>query len=164
MGVSGGLMEVSIDNEKLMDLAVGDYTCLRVAPGEHYMNVTSWTYVGIDNEEAQTSREFILELIPADSVYLLFTLEDFDFWKIFKQKLSEEIDIFIDKKFDALATVNIPMGKYFGPLRFSLQSENQKEHQYGIGYKVESINRETALEVVLELEPVEDAQNSPLHK
>ncbi len=172
IGVRGKLIEVSIDNEKLIDLAVGDYTCLRVSPGEYDMNVTSWTVEAPNNEMVQTSREFVLELVPADSVYLLFTCEDFDFWKAFRENLAaqidEEIDTFIDKKFDAMTTVNIPMGKFFGPLRFSLRSErlrsSQREHQPGPGYTVESVSRQIAIELATELEPVEGAQNSPLHK
>ena len=169
MGVRGKLMEVSIDGEKLMDIAVGDYTFLRLDPGKYDMTITSWTVEGPENKMAETSRDYILELEPADSVYLLFTLEDINFWEILDQKFAEVIDTLsrkIGEELDSATDITIHLGKHVS-LQFSSASERQPsqvEHQTGIGYKVESVSRETAIETTSELEPVEGALNLPLRK
>jgi len=169
MGVRGMPIGIDLDDENLLDLSIGQYTFLDLKPGKYDMVVTSWTVEGPNNAQVQTSRSFVLDLAEADSVYLLFTLEKIDFWTILGQKLTEQIDT-LGQKISELVfpdRITIPLGKHVS-LLFILESESQLASQInsqpGIGYTVESVSRETAIEVESKLEPVEGAQSSLLSK
>jgi len=149
MGVRGKPIGIELDGEELLQLSVGHYTLLDLKPGIYDMVVTSWTVEGPKNSMAETSRKFVLDLEKADSVYLLFTLEESNFWNRFKQSIGEQI---------SNDTLKLPLGEHM-TVRFSSDSKPQA----GIGYKVESVSRETAMEVASELERVEGSQPLPLH-
>jgi len=98
----------------------------------------------------QTSRNFMLDLGEADSMYLLFSLEKIDYWdNLFKE--------FGEKIFNT--TITIPLGEHV-----TMRLSNESKPQPGIGYTVKSVSRVTAIGIASNLEPVEGAQNSPLHK
>jgi hypothetical protein len=142
MGVRGKPVGIDLDGENLLDLSVGHYTCLRLKPGTYDMKVTSWTIEGENNAMVETSRQFILDLTPADSVYLLFTLEKFDFWETLEQRLPE-----------VFFTGIVHIGEHL-----TLTFEPQATRRPGIGYQVEPVSRERALEAASKLTLVEDAQ------
>ena len=160
-GLGGGWaapIEINLDGENLLDLSVGQYTLLDIKPGKYEMVITSWTdgpkdmdvATNIPPPRVQTSRNFMLDLGEADSMYLLFSLEKIDYWdNLFKE--------FGEKIFNT--TITIPLGEHV-TMRFS----NESKPQPGIGYTVKSVSRVTAIGIASNLEPVEGAQNSPLHK
>lgn len=150
MGVRGKPIGIDLDDENLLSLSVGQYTFLDLKPGKYDMVVTSWTVEAPDNAMVETSRKFVLDLAEAHSVYLLFTLEETNFWKMFKQSIAEQI---------LNDTLKLQLGEHV-----TLQFSSESKPQPGIGYKVKSVSWETAIEVASKLEPVEGAQNSPLHK
>lgn len=150
MGVSGKPIGINLDGENLLDLSVGQYTFLDLKAGQYDMVVTSWTVEAPDNAMAETSRYFVLDLAEGDSVYLLFTLEESNFWNRFKQSIAQQI-------------LNEPSELQIGE-HVTLQLSSEHKPQPGIGYKVKSVSRKTAIEAASELEPVEGAQISPLRK
>ena len=161
MGVRGMSIGINLDGEDLLDLSIGQYTFLDLKPGEYDMMVTSWTVEGPNNAQAQTTRNFVLDLAEADSVYLLFTLEKIDFWEELSQKLANTV---IPKIGDEVDTITVPLGKHLS-IRFISDNKSQlsKPHS-GRGYKVESVGREAASDVASKLEPVEGAKKSPPEK
>lgn len=169
MGVRGMSIGIDLEGEHLLDLSIGQYTFLDLTPGKYDMVVTSWTVEGPNNAQVKTSRDFVLDLAEADSVYLLFTLEKIDFWKMLGQRLAEQVDSLTHKLAEQVFpdTVTVRLGKHVS-LIFTSESKrqlsSQGESQPGIGYTVESVSRETAIEVAMRLEPVEGAQHSPLEK
>lgn len=167
MGVRGKPIGIDLDGENLLKLSIGQYTFLDLQRGEFDMVVTSWTVEGPDNAMAETSRDFHLDLAKTDSVYLLFTLEKIDFWEILGQKYSEMVDNAVDKLVESVFsdTITVPVGKYVS-LQFSSERKRQllSQNKPGIGYTVESVSRQAAVEAASKLEPVEGAQHSPLHK
>jgi hypothetical protein len=166
MGVRGMPIGIHLDGEDLLDLSIGQYTFLDLKAGEYDMVVTSSTVEGSNNAQVKTSRSFVLDLAGADTVYLLFTLEKIDFWEVLGQKIAERTDTLTQDLARQLSTITIPVSKRV-TLQFSdsqLQPSSQSKVRPGIGYTVESVSREVAIEVASKLEPVEGAQNSPLHK
>ena len=148
MGVRGKPIEIDLDGEELLNLSVGQYTVLDLKAGKYDMMVTSWTVQAPDNAMAKTSRNFSLDLAEGDSVYLLFTLEETNFWNLFKQSIAQQI-------------LNDPPTLQLGN-HVTLQFSPENEHQPDIGYKVTSVTRKAAIAVASELKPVEGAQLSPL--
>jgi len=163
MGVRGKPIGIQLDGEHLLDLSIGEYTFLDLQQGEYDMAVTSSTIEGPDNAMVETSRDFVLNVAEGDSVYLLFTLEQSNFWKMFNQNLADQYDALIDKTFNQLDTINIHLGRHVA-IRYTTPGTPQHPYHPGIGYKVESVSRETAIQVASTLAPVEGAQRSPLHK
>jgi hypothetical protein len=90
----------------------------------------------------ETTRSFILELATADSVYLLFTLEEINFWEMLEQDLPESY--------------------YTGKVRINdflwLEFVPQATRKPPIGYQVDSIDWQRVLELTADLEPVETAK------
>jgi len=140
---------------------------LHLRRGKYGMKVTNTTLEGPDNAVVETSRDFILDLAEQDSVYLLFTLEKSKVWDMFSQKFAEQAAASAQKIGEPFDTLTVPTGNH-GSLSFvsvsSSRLSSQDKHQPGIGYKVDSVSREAAMELASKLEPVEGAQKSPLHR
>lgn len=163
MGVRGKPIGIHLDSEHLLDLSIGEYTFLDLQQGEYDMVVTSSTIEGPNNAMVETSRDFVLDLADADSVYLLFTLEQSNFWEMVNQNLADQVDASTGKLISQLDTITVRFGKHV-VMRFGTPATPQPSYHPGIGYKVESVSRQAAIEMASKLEPVEGAQNSPLHK
>ena len=167
MGVRGKPIVIDLDGENLLSLSIGEYTMLHLRRGKYGMKVTNTTLEGPDNAVVETSRDFILDLAEQDSVYLLFTLEKSNFWDMFSQKFAEQAAASAQKIGEPFDTLTVPTGNH-GSLSFvsvsSSRLSSQDKHQPGIGYKVDSVSREAAMELASKLEPVEGAQKSPLHR
>jgi len=148
IGVMGNQITIDLDGEELMTLAVGEYTLLHLMPGTYDMTVTSTTVERPNNTMAETSRDFTVTLAPEDSVYLLFTLEEFNFW-----------ESLVEQAIDDLFTFTVRLGKHvmlnFGP---------ESTRPNGRGYSVESVSREKAVETAAILEPIRDAQETRLNQ
>jgi len=150
MGVRGKLIGIHIDREHLLDLSIGEYTFLDLPRGKYDMVVSSTTIEGPDNAMVETSRDFVLDVAGADSVYLLFTLEESNFWELFRENLSDQYDAAVDRLFSRLDTIIVRMGGTPGtPL---------STPRPGIGYTVQSISREAATEAASKLEAVKGAR------
>ena len=167
MGVRGKPIVIDLDGENLLSLSIGEYTMLHLRRGKYGMKVTNTTLEGPDNAVVETSRDFILDLAEQDSVYLLFTLEKSKVWDMFSQKFAEQAAASAQKIGEPFDTLTVPTGNH-GSLSFvsvsSSRLSSQDKHQPGIGYKVDSVSREAAMELASKLEPVEGAQKSPLHR
>lgn len=169
MGVRGKPIGIDLDGENLLSLSVGQYTFLDLKPGKYDMVVTSWTLESSDNAMVETSRYFVLDVAGADSVYLLFTLEKINFWEILGHKVAEGVRSVAQKASEQVFpdTLQLQIGKHVSVQLSSHvepQLSSESKPQPGIGYTVESVSRETAIEAASKLEPVEGAQKAPLHK
>ena len=167
MGMKGRPIEILIDNEKLLDLSVGEYTFLDIKPGKYNVMISGWAFDRTHYADIWASRNYILELGLEDSVFLLFTLEKVGFWSIVGDRIANQVDMSVKNLIEDLTTFNIPLGKNLW-LQFSAsegsQNSTQVQYQNEYGTIVASVSREKAIEVASQLKPVEDAQNSPLLK
>jgi hypothetical protein len=158
MGVRGKPMGITLDGEHLMDLSVGQYTLVKLRPGSYNTVVTNWTLLPPKSAVVETSRDFILDLSKPEPVYLRFTLENSNYWRLFRESFSDSIRQQIAAGAD---TVVVPMGKN---VSMRLSSATRSAFASGAtGYKVESLSREAAIGAAAKLEPVEGAERSPLH-
>jgi hypothetical protein len=158
MGVRGQPIEIVLDGERLLDLSIGQYTCLELTAGEYDMSVTSWT---IERDaQVKTSRQFVLDVAAKDTAYLLFTLEKISYWDILGQRMSEKTRALADKVAHEHDTTEVHLGKYV-KMRFIAKDNSGTTSMAntppGIGYMVGSLSREAAMEAKSKLERVEGA-------
>jgi len=81
MGVTGMPISISVDGEKIAELAREQYTLLRLRPGKYEMSVTNWTVQGIDNQMVRVTTPYDVELFGPDPAYLVFVPEDKKIWE-----------------------------------------------------------------------------------
>jgi hypothetical protein len=161
-------LEINLDGENLLNLSAGQYIFLSLKPGKYELEITNWTIEPGDSQRFQTSRNFIVDLSEADSVYLLFTLEKKNFWEFLGTSITKQVVEKLDEKIDTLTTIKVPAGNN-APLEISLLSQPltgppENNSHYGRGYRVEPISRDSAEMIASKLKPAEGAENAPLHK
>jgi hypothetical protein len=161
-------IEISLDGENLLNLAKGQYTFLSLKPGKYEMEITNWTIEPGDTHRFQTSRNFIVDLAWADSMYLLFTPEERNFWKFLGSSISKQMPEKLAEQIDTLTTLNVRLGKNATLVGSTLGSfiypSQDSKPRYGFGYRVESVSRDSAIVIASRLKPAEGAENSLLHK
>jgi len=81
MGVTGKPISISVDGEKIAELAREQYTLLRLRPGRYEMSVTNWTVEGADNRMVRVTTPYDVELFGPDPAYLVFVPEDKKIWE-----------------------------------------------------------------------------------
>jgi hypothetical protein len=165
MGVMDKPFGIDLDGERLMELSKGQYTMLKLRAGKYDMVVTNTTVEGPTNSMGEATRSFVLELRGTDAVYLMFKHEPTSFWGRFSDALGDQVKAGTQKLVADATTVTIPVGDRV-TLKFydsKLQNPTESEPRRGIGCVVESVTRGTAKDAAVELDPVEGAQDSPLH-
>lgn len=135
-------IEILLDVEKLLDLSEGKYTVLKIKPGKYgvVINNSKWEKVDTQYVTVNITRNFDVDLSKADSVYIVFNREKFDFWELVGKSFIDEIIPVID---------TISIGEYF-----SIPTEAGTKTYPGYGYTGKSVTRKTAVKIASELEPV----------